>query len=115
VAAPASQAGGPGDRALYRGSVPAPAPTSPSPDDRALYRGTSNDLSPVSVGPDDRPLPRSTTPIQAASPRVETIPSATGFDWTDAAIGSTFGAALVLLVGGAALIATQFRRSLGSV
>jgi hypothetical protein len=99
-AAPAAQAGGPDDRPLYRGGDPALAPTNQSPDDRALYRGGSDNLAPASVSPDDRPFVRSTTEIEPGSPRIETIVSATDFDWADAAIGSTFGAALALLTGG---------------
>jgi hypothetical protein len=114
VAAPAAQAGGPDDRALYRGDDPALAPTTQSPDDRALYRGGSDNPAPATVSPDDRPFVRSATEIEPGSPRVETIASATGFDWADAAIGSTFGAALALLAGGAALVANQRRRSLRS-
>lgn len=113
-AAPAAQAGGPDDRALYRGGDSALASTSQSPDDRALYRGSSAILAPVSVSPDDRPFLRSATEIEPGSPRIQTIASATGFDWADAAIGSTFGAALALLAGGAALVANQRRRSLRS-
>jgi hypothetical protein len=105
----------PDDRALYRGSSAAMAPTSQSPDDRPFYRGGSDDLAPGSVSPDDRSFSRSVTVIEPASPPVEVIASSTGFDWGDAAIGSTFGAALVLLLaGGAAIVVTQRRRPLRS-
>jgi hypothetical protein len=55
---------------------------------------------------------RSAIDIEPGSPRVETVASASGFDWGDAAIGSTLGAALALVVAGAALIGTQRPRSL---
>jgi hypothetical protein len=104
----------PDDRAVYRGSSAAPAPTSQSPDDRPFYRGGSDNLAPSGVNPDDRAFSRNVTAIDPGSPRVVTISLPAGFDWGDAALGSTFGAALVLLAGGAAVIATQRRRSLRS-
>jgi hypothetical protein len=115
IAPAAAQAAfSPDDRALYRGSSAAPAPASQSPDDRPFYRGDSDNLAPSSVSPDDRAFSRSVTVIEPASPPVAVIASASGFDWGDAAIGSTLGAVLVLLAGGAAVIATQRRRSLRS-
>jgi hypothetical protein len=115
IAPAAAQASfSPDDRALYRGSSAAPAPASQSPDDRPFYRGASDNLAPSSVSPDDRTFARNMTPIDPGSPRVVTISLPAGFDWGDAALGSTFGAVLVLLAGGAALITTQRRRSLRS-
>jgi hypothetical protein len=115
IAPAAAQASfSPDDRALYRGSSAAPAPASQSPDDRPFYRGSSDNLAPSSVSPDDRTFARNMTPIDPGSPRVVTISLPAGFDWGDAAVGSTFGAVLVLLAGGAAVIATQRRRSLRS-
>jgi hypothetical protein len=105
----------PDDRALYRGSSAAPAPASQSPDDRPYYRGGSDNLAPSSVSPDDRTVARNVAPIDPGSPRVVTISLPAGFDWGDAALGSTFGAALALLLaGGAAVMVTQRRRTLRS-
>jgi hypothetical protein len=114
VTAPAAQAALPDERVLYRGSSPAVTPTSQSPDDRGFYRGSSDNLSPSSVSPDDRSFSRSASAIDPGSPPVEAIASTPGFDWGDAAIGSTFGALFALLAGGAAVMATQRRRSLQS-
>jgi hypothetical protein len=112
--APAATQASPDESVLYRGSSQAQAQTSQSPDDRPYYRGGSDNLTVGSVSPDDRSFSRSVTEIEPASPPVAVIASASGFDWGDAAIGSTFGAVLVLLAGGAAVIATQRRRSLRS-
>jgi hypothetical protein len=87
----------PDDRALYRGSSADPAPASQSPDDRPFYCGGSESLAPASVSPADRPFLRNVTEIDPASPPVAGISSATGFDWEDAALGSSFGVALALL------------------
>jgi hypothetical protein len=112
--APAAAQAYPDEGLLYRGSSPVQAQTSLSPDDRAFYRGSSDNLSPSAVSPDDRAFARSVTAIDPGSRRVVTIASPAGFDWGDAAVGSTFGAMLMLLAGGAAVIATQRRRSLRS-
>ncbi len=104
VAAPAAQAGGPDDRAVYRGS-PLVAPASQSPDDRALYRGASES----SLAVDDRPFARNAAAIDPGNPTIEIVNSPSGFDWSDAAVGGTFGV-MVALVGIGAILIVQRRR-----
>jgi hypothetical protein len=110
VAAPAAQATGPDDRALYRGTSPALVATSRSPDDRALYRGTSPALASTSQSPDDRPFARNAREIESRTVAASVASSSGGFDWGDAAIGGAFGLGLALLGAGAILI-TYRRRS----
>lgn len=98
----------------YRGSSSVQAQTSQTPDDRPFYRGSSDNLAPSGVSPDDRAFARNVSAIDPGLPRVVTIASPAGFDWGAAALGSTFGVVLVLLAGGAAVIATQRRRTLRS-
>lgn len=109
VAVPAAQAGGPDDRALYRGGDPALTPASQSPDDRSLYRGSSDNWAAADLSPDDRPFSRGAPGIEPGTVRVETIVTPPGFDWGDAAIGGAFGLALSLVVAAAALMATHRR------
>lgn len=108
VAAPAGQAIGPDDRAYFRGASPALAPGSVHPDDRLFYRGAASDASaPASLSPDDRAFARNLGKIGPSTLEPVTVavevPSS-GFDWTDAAIGGTFGLAVALLGIGAILI-----------
>lgn len=108
VAVPAAQAGGPDDRALYRGGDPALTAASQSPDDRPLYRGSS-DRAAAGLSPDDRPFSRGARGIEPGTVRVETTVTPPGFDWGDAAIGGAFVLALSLVVAAAALMATHRR------
>jgi hypothetical protein len=88
-----------------------------APDDRPIYRG-----KPVESGALDPLIGDAIRASQAqnvgTSDRIGPAPvplvRSGGFDWEDAVIGATFGLALALLVGGAALVATQHRRSLRS-
>lgn len=104
TAAPAAQASGPDDRAVYRGN-PLVAPATQSPDDRALYRGASE----ITLSVDDRPFARNVTAIDPGNPAIEVISSPSGFDWSDAAVGGTFGI-VVALVGIGAILIVQRRR-----
>jgi len=104
VTAPAAQAGGPDDRAVYRGS-PLVAPASVSPDDRALYRGASE----ISAAVDDRPFARNVAAIDPGNPTIEVISAPRGFDWSDAAVGGTFGL-VAALVGIGGILLVQRRR-----
>jgi hypothetical protein len=101
---PAAHATGPDDRAAYRGN-PLVAPATQGPDDRALYRGTEE----ISLSVDDRPFARNAAPIDPGSQTIEVISSPSGFDWSDAAVGGTFGL-VVALVGIGAILIVQRRR-----
>ena len=104
VAAPAAQASGPDDRAVYRGD-PLVAPASQGPDDRALYRGSTE----ITLTSDDRPFARNVAAIDPGTLPIEVVSSPRGFDWGDAAVGGTFGA-MVALVGIGAILIVQRRR-----
>src|SRR5262245_40847655 len=104
VAAPAVQAGGSDDRAVYRGS-PLVAFANVSPDDRALYRGASE----ISVAVDDRLFARNVAVIDLGNPTIEVISALRGFDWSDAAVGGTFGL-VAALVGIGGILLVQRRR-----
>jgi hypothetical protein len=111
VAAPAAQAVGPDDRALYRGGDPALAPRSPSPDDRPFARADTNTTRPNSLSPDDRPFARSAPAVEPTAVRVE-LSSPRSFDWGDALIGAAFGLAAALLGLGAVVVAQRRRGTL---
>lgn len=104
TAAPAAQASGPDDRDAYRGN-PLVAPATQGPDDRALYRGASE----IRLSVDDRPFARNAAVIDPGNRTIEVISSPSGFDWSDAAVGGTFGI-VVALVGIAAIVIVQRRR-----
>ena len=79
------------------------------PDDRAVR------VSPVSapetaVRPDDRPGLRGPGAAPQDSP-LQIVIRPGGFDWTDAGIGAVFALGLVLLAGGAALVARRHRQT----
>ena len=79
------------------------------PDDRAVR------VSPVSapetaVRPDDRPGLRGPGAAPQDSP-LQIVIRPGAFDWTDAGIGAVFALGLVLLAGGAALVARRHRQT----
>jgi hypothetical protein len=90
----------------------APVAQAGGPDDRAVYRGTSSALVAGSLGPDDHAFARNVHEIDPGVAPVNVIVRGGGFDWADAAIGGTFGLAVAMLGLGALLIAQRRRSTL---
>jgi hypothetical protein len=102
----------PDDRAFNRGIETRPVTVSLSPDDRPFYRGAPTQSTPVSVSPDDRPFYRG-VPTQSV-PVSLTISASSDFQWDDAGLGAASALALIMLLGGGALIVRHQRHRIAA-
>ena len=102
----------PDDRSLYRGAEPRPVTVSYSPDDRSLYRGAPTQFSPVSASPDDRPFGRGLPPESV--PVSLSISTSDDFQWGDAGLGAALSLALIMLLGGGALLVRHQRQRIAA-
>ena len=100
------------DRVFYRGSEPRPVTVSYSPDDRTYYRGAPTQFTPVSASPDDRPFGRGLPPESV--PVSLTISSSDDFQWGDAGLGAVLAFALIMLLGGGALLIRHQRQRIAA-
>jgi hypothetical protein len=107
------QVGSPDDRIFFRGTEPRPVTVSYSPDDRPLYRGTPTELTPVSASPDDRPFSRGQPPESV--PVSLAISPSDDFQWSDAGLGAGLALALIMLLGGGALLIRHERERIAAV
>ncbi len=99
----------PDDRPGLRGPGAVIDAVSLRPDDRAI-RVTPVSAPETAVRPDDRPGLRGPGAAPQDSP-LQIVIRPGGFDWTDAGIGAVFALGLVLLAGGAALVARRHRQT----
>jgi len=102
----------PDDRSLYRGAPTQFTPVSASPDDRSHYRGEPAELTPVSASPDDRPFDRG-VPTESVPVSV-TISASNDFQWGDAGLGAALALALIMLLGGGALLIRHQRQRIAA-
>jgi hypothetical protein len=100
------------DRVFYRGTEPRPVTVSYSPDDRTYYRGAPTQFTPVSASPDDRPFGRGLPPESV--PVSLTISSSDDFQWGDAGLGAGLALALIMLLGGGALLVRHQRQRIAA-
>jgi hypothetical protein len=102
----------PDDRSLYRGAEPRPVTVSYSPDDRSLYRGAPTQFTPVSASPDDRPFGRGLPPESV--PVSLSISTSDDFQWGDAGLGAALALALIMLLGGGAVLVRHQRQRIAA-
>jgi hypothetical protein len=100
------------DRSFYRGAEPRPVTVSYSPDDRSLYRGAPTQFTPVSASPDDRPFSRGLPPESV--PVSLSISTSDDFQWGDAGLGAALALALIMLLGGGALLVRHQRQRIAA-
>jgi hypothetical protein len=100
------------DRSFYRGSEPRPVTVSLSPDDRSLYRGAPTEFTPVSASPDDRPFDRG-VPTESVPVNL-TVSASDDFQWGDAGLGAGLALALIVLLGGGALLVRHQRQRIAA-
>lgn len=110
------------DRPLYRGTEPRPVTVSYSPDDRSLYRGA--EPRPVTVsfdpslprgGPVDFTSPANVTPfIASPGDRPAVSAASDDFQWGDAGLGAGLALALIMLLGGSALVIRHQRQRIAA-